>query len=256
MRISKQDRKSLQLLQRQALMQGKKYQRRIIKERLKQIRGAIDKLAEIPISKWVDFAPSLIDESYLNNILPKIYREAGTPSAKFIINKILNRKEDIWESSLSNWININAGKKVKIIEGSLKEWFGGELTKVLEMSDELGRLGVEEMTGVLYDNLKTVYPDLMEWQVRRIVQTESLTATSVASKSAVDDLGIPVTAIWASSGLPNSRPSHAAMDGQEADETGMFYLDGQQMEYPRDDRFGADAGDIINCACSVIYYPK
>ena len=36
----------------------------------------------------------------------------------------------------------------------------------------------------------------------------------------------------------------------------LFSVGGFPMEYPMDDRYGAPAGEIINCSCTVIYLPR
>ena len=60
---------------------------------------------------------------------------------------------------------------------------------------------------------------------------------------------------WVISGN-NTRPAHAIMDGTTIEDTELFIVDGEQMEFPRDDSYGASAGNIINCACTVIREPK
>ena len=112
------------------------------------------------------------------------------------------------------------------------------------------------MTGELYARVMTQWSNVKEWQVRRIVQTEALTATSVAGFESVRALNIPFNKIWASSGLPNTRSSHAEADGQEVDSEEPFIVDGELLMYPRDDSMGASAANIINCACTHIAIPK
>ena len=111
------------------------------------------------------------------------------------------------------------------------------------------------MTKLLYDNVTNYYQEIQEWQVRRIVQTESLTALSVASDESVRALGIPFNKTWVISGN-NTRPAHLAMDGVTIPEDEAFNVDGEQMMFPRDDSMGASAGNIINCACTCINTPK
>lgn len=51
--------------------------------------------------------------------------------------------------------------------------------------------------------------------------------------------------------IPDSRPSHVAMDGKEADENGLFNVDGVTMEAPR---LSGDPAHDINCRCT--YYSE
>ena len=111
------------------------------------------------------------------------------------------------------------------------------------------------MTKLLYDNVTNFYKDVQEWQIRRIIQTESLSALSVAQDESIKSLGVPFTKTWVISGN-NTRPAHAEMDGITIDEDESFIVDGEEMMFPRDDSMGASAGNIINCACTCIRTPK
>ena len=98
--------------------------------------------------------------------------------------------------------------------------------------------------------------ELLGWQSQRIAQTEVLSAASVAQNESVKSVGVPYQKTWVAA-MINTRHSHKAMHGTIAKNVGMFVLpDGSKMEYPRDARFGAPAGEIINCQCFVIYEPK
>ena len=78
---------------------------------------------------------------------------------------------------------------------------------------------------------------------------------SVASSESIKELNIPFVKTWIISGN-NTRPAHAVMDGVMVDDTELFNVDGELMEFPRDGENGASAGNIINCACSVTRDPK
>ena len=77
-----------------------------------------------------------------------------------------------------------------------------------------------------------------------------------AAEGAARSLDIPMTKVWMCSGLKNSRESHLAVDGMEVEMDEPFILAGGELMYPHDTSLGADAGEIINCACSCGYRPK
>ena len=180
-----------------------------------------------------------------------MFMGVGLPAGKEAVNEFLNRKADIWEDTLSKWIKKNGGAKVKIISEGFKDWFRGAVKEAIKDQQE----SVEQMTKLLYDNVTNFYKDVQEWQIRRIVQTESLSALSVAQDESIKSLGVPFTKTWVISGN-NTRPAHAEMDGMTVDEDEPFIVDGEEMMFPRDDSMGASAGNIINCACTCIRTPK
>jgi len=109
---------------------------------------------------------------------------------------------------------------------------------------------------VIAKNVNAKMTELLGWQSLRIAQTEVLSAASVAQNESVKSVGVPYQKTWVAA-MINTRHSHKAMHGTIAKNDGMFVLpDGSKMEYPRDARFGAPAGEIINCQCFVIYEPK
>ena len=96
----------------------------------------------------------------------------------------------------------------------------------------------------------------VDWKVRRIVNTEVLSASSVAQNESVKDVGLPYTKTWVAA-MINTRHSHKAMHGTTLENTQLFLLpDGSKMEFPRDSKYGASAGEIINCQCMVVYGAK
>ena len=85
---------------------------------------------------------------------------------------------------------------------------------------------------------------------------EAMIGMAEAGDVAAKTLDIGFTKQWVISGLGNTRASHELMDGVEVDETEPFSLPGGFLMYPHDESMGADASEIINCACACIRRPK
>lgn len=51
-----------------------------------------------------------------------------------------------------------------------------------------------------------------------------------------------------------TRETHLEVNGADVPIDQPFEVGGFFMQFPRDDSYGADAGEIVNCRCSVIYY--
>lgn len=240
-------------MQRQlALQSSLRYEKILKKRRTGEIRRVLRLAENLPVDKWEEL-PDLLDEKYLKKLYVDLYLNIGRPIAKRSISNFLNRKSEFfWEDTIRRWLEKNMGAKIAIIEGSLKEWLREEIRGV--MGDLTG--SIDKMTRELYNRVSDKWSAVADWQVRRIIQTETLTASSVAGYESVKSLGIPFNKIWVNSGLSNSRDAHAEADGQIVDENEPFIVGGEQMMYPRDGSLGASAGNIINCACSHIAVPK
>ena len=251
MKITPQIRANEKRKRLQALRIGRTYAPRLSKARQSELERVLRLAKNYPIDDWETILPKKINERYLLRWYSDMFMGVGLPASREAVNEFMGRKADIWEDTLSKWISKNAAKKVKIITNSFKDWFRGAIKEAIKDQTE----SIETMTKLLYDNVTSYYQEVQEWQVRRIVQTESLTALSVASDESIRALGVPFIKTWVISGN-NTRPSHLEADGQEVDQDEPFLVDGEELMYPRDSSMGASAGNIINCACTSIATPK
>lgn len=254
MKITPQIRANEKRKRLQALRIGRTYATRLSKARQSELERVLRLAKNYPIDEWATILPKKINEKYLKKWYSDMFLGVGLPAGREAVNDFLSRKasaNDIWEDTLHKWISKNGGKKVKIMTEGLKDWFRGAIKEAIKDQSD----SIESMTKLLYDNVTNHYKDVAEWQIRRIVQTESLTALSVAADESVRALGIPFNKTWVISGN-NTRPAHLLMDGVTIPEDEAFDVDEEQMMFPRDDSMGASAGNIINCACTCINTPK
>ena len=251
-RIKVSQRKEHERIRLSALSRGAKFYKPLYNARKKELFAVVDKLELINPNDWVSKAPELIEGKYLSKLISNLYRQVGVPAAREEVNLFLSRKSDIelWDELIEQYIAQNAGAKVKIINESIKAWFREELSLALNNTT----VGVEDLTQYMTRVLRGRIENVLEWQVRRIIQTEALTALSVAGDQAIKALNVPFTKTWGISGK-NTRDAHLVMEGVTIDSTEMFVVNGELMEYPRDGRT-ASAGNVINCNCFLIRSPK
>ena len=250
MRISSNIRRELAASRIIALRQTAPFRGRLKKLRKQQIDDLFKNLERVPLNDWIYAIPEFVTEPYMYNYLYTLYQKVGTSNAKRATQKFVNRKEDVWEGVMDSWFKQNAGSKILTITGTFKEW----LTK--EIGEQLNaQLGVENIVQNIYKQTSLNFAEVAEWEIRRIVQTETMTALNVSSNESVRALQIPYTKTWVISGN-NTRPAHLEMDNTTIEANELFNVDGEDMEYPTDASHGASAGNIINCACGVIYNPK
>lgn len=251
-RISDYTRRQLNLQRQVALKQGLLYEKKLIKLRTNEIKRVLSYIDQVPF-KEIPTLPEMLEEAYLPKYYNDLYMTIGVPVAKETVNNFLSRKSaDMWEDIIQDWVKKNAGKKITTIKATLKTWLKTQLEGA--MADP--KLGIETMTRDLYKRVMNEWEEAQVWQVRRIVQTEALTATSMAGFESVRALGVPFDKTWATSGNSNVRPAHQDAEGQTVDGDEPFIVNGEMMMYPRDDSMGASAGNIINCSCTHLARPK
>jgi hypothetical protein len=196
----------------------------------------------------------MLDESgYFYDWMKGLYLNAGLPRAKSITRDLSRSKAEdpsgMWEQELVRYATGRAGENIVSVSGSLKD----ELNKILQqhLLDTDGVIGVERLTQEVFRD----YGKIAEWMVRRIAQTETMIGMAEAGAIAADSLDVGFTKQWCIAGI-RTRESHLVLDGVEIDQDDLFNVGTSMMRWPHDSSFGADAGEIINCACDVIRRPK
>lgn len=250
-RITAQQRARQDELRRQTLQIARYYQAVLLAKRTHELKRVLGYLEKVPVNDWVSKIPQMADETYLKNFYRSMFLNIGTPASKDAINDFLNRKSDMWQDVLDAWLNKNAGQKVKIINEGFQTWVKTNLSKALTDQTQ----SVESMTQSVYKTVLGKWAEVREWEIRRIVQTESLNALRTAGIESINALNIPYEKTWVIAGN-NTRPDHLAADGQTVANDEPFVVGGELLMYPGDDSMGASAGNIINCSCTSICSPK
>lgn len=255
-RISPAERRHLDYLRRKGLQVASVYEGRLERARRKELRRVLDQALDY--SDPIQIVPLLengLDETgYLPGWWEGLYIGAGLPRAKSAAKDLRQAKaaeeEDMWLGTLRRYAQTRAANEIRVVSGTWKESLVNLVRKLME--EDLG-LGIEKLTKRIYKD----YCDRLEkWQCRRIAQTEAMIGMAEASEAAARTLSVQYTKQWVISGLGNTRPSHEAMDGVTVDQDEPFRLEGGLMMYPHDTSLGADAGEIINCACDILRIPK
>lgn len=251
--ISPAYRRQEDLLRQKVLSASLPYEKKLSYHRTRTINSIVKQLKEYPINEWEQWVRQELKEPYLNKWFMDMYWSVGQLAGERAIRNFLNIKKDMntWERALYDWMGKQMGNKIVIVSGTLKEWV---VNTILQYIDEHSSDGVEKIVTEIDGYIRAKWKDAKQWQIRRIVQTESLTAMSEAADVAVKSLGIRYNKTWGISGN-NTRPAHVIMDGITIGQDELFNVDGEFMEYPRDEKHGASAGNIINCRCFCVRTP-
>jgi hypothetical protein len=244
------------VLRRQSLILSEAYKAKLARDRTIAIRKAIKEMAKYPPNEWEGMAADhIIKEPKLKTTLTSLYLNVGTPVARVAVNRFLSRKadtSDMWEEALYEWTRKNMGAKINLMEAAVNDWLKGQVRNVIE--DNPG-VGIEKMTQIMQRSVSQNWNTIKEWQTRRIVQTETMSAMNVAASESIDLLGMDYERTWSIAGN-NTRPTHEVMDGVTIPKGEYFNVGGYLMSHPMDDSMGAPAGEIINCSCCAIDMPK
>jgi hypothetical protein len=254
-RITTAERNHINYLRRKGLQVGHVYEQKLLKARREEVRRVLKMCRDYSDpEQWSVVIDGALDESgYFYDWMKGLYLNAGLPRAKSITRDLSRSKAEdpsgLWEQELVRYATGRAGENIVSVSDSLKD----ELNKILQqhLLDTDGVIGVERLTQEVFRD----YGKIAEWMVRRIAQTETMIGMAEAGAIAADSLDVGFTKQWCIAGI-RTRESHLVLDGVEIDQDDLFNVGSSVMRWPHDSSFGADAGEIINCACDVIRRPK
>ena len=254
-RITTAERRHQDYLRRKGLQVGHVYEQKLLKARREEVRRVLKMCRDYSDpEQWSVVIDGALDESgYFYDWMKGLYLNAGLPRAKSITRDLSRSKAEdpsgMWEQELARYATGRAGENIVSVSGSLKD----ELNRILQqhLLDTDGVIGVERLTQEVFRD----YGKIAEWMVRRIAQTETMIGMAEAGAIAADSLDVGFTKQWCIAGI-RTRESHLVLDGVEIDQEDLFNVGTSMMRWPHDSSFGADAGEIINCACDVIRRPK
>ena len=252
-----------------ALQAVASYERKLAAKRTASVKAALRDLIkrEVPPARWADEVQ--YSEPWMRPLLTDIYRTDGMLAATEVANRLLSRKADttdVFARAILQWCENHLGERIVLMGDTVADFLRVTLTKIyqgtstIRVAGELvevpnSSLGVEQLTKLMYGQTVEKYDEVRKWQVRRIVQTEAMHSMNIGGNVAATALGIDYEKTWSISGI-NTRETHEAVDGITIGKGEMFSVGGWPMEYPMDERFGAPAGEVINCSCTLIYLPR
>lgn len=251
-RITTAQRRHQDYLRRKGLAVGQVYAASLGRSRLKLARTLLADCKDYNVDSWANVVRAEWKEDYLPKWFRGLYLNTGVPNAKSVardLNRAKGEYDDVWEEEIDNYIQNRLGEKITLVTGTYKDSLIRTIQTVI---DDNPGMGVEKLTQMITRQTK----ELLEWEVRRIAQTETMMALAEGGNIAAKTLGISYTKTWCTSGNTNVRDTHAEVDGVTVDEDDYFEVGGSLLMYPHDTSMGAAPGQIINCACSCIRMPK
>ena len=238
-----------------SLRRASVWEKRLERDRRKELKRVLELAEDYQPDALADVIRENIDESgYLPGWWQGLWSDVGLPYAEDVAKRLREAKavpeSDVWLSMLRRYATTRAGNNIVIVSGTWKDSLVAIVRNI--MASDLGQ-GIEKITKEVYH---AYLATLEKWQCRRIAQTEAMIGMADAGNLAAETLDISFTKQWVISGLGNTRASHELMDGVIVDQDEPFSLPGGMMMYPHDTSMGADASEIINCACDVLRHPK
>ena len=203
----------------------------------------------------------------LTDQLAKTAQDANILAEKMINNEMVNVYEVNYNGDAQqlgfSLVDHNAIKKI------LKEE-ENPFTKINALHDKTAiknKMKGELMTGLLkgesMQKIAARFKNVSEGYLKNAIRVARTETTRVQNSAKMDvgkhgeELGFVMMKRWVATTDHRVRDDHLAMNGVEVEQDEPFVLpDGSKMMFPADISLGADAGQVINCRCTVVEFIK
>ena len=202
----------------------------------------------------------LFNTSDLLKIYRDLYSDIGLQFAKWYarnfdkyIEKGINPNQyvDQWQNPFASYGSAVGAQRVTLVSGTAKKTLI-KVTQQLLTDIDFQKLGIIEKGRIL----KSQFNRYSTYQAERLVRTEATNAANFATTESAKTI-FPAEQLmkeWIASFDDRTRTTHAEVDGNEVSANDTFMVGGAQMMFPGDP--SAPASEVINCRCSVAYFPK
>ena len=203
----------------------------------------------------------LFNTSDLLKIYRDLYSDIGLQFAKWYarnfdkyIEKGVNPNQyvDQWQNSFASYGSAVGAQRVTLVSGTAKKTLI-KVTQQLLTDIDFQKLGIIEKGRIL----KSQFNRYSTYQAERLVRTEATNAANFATTESAKTI-FPAEQLmkeWIASFDDRTRTTHAEADASDpVNANDTFMVGGEQMMFPGDP--SAPAKEVINCRCSVAYFPK
>lgn len=249
--------RKVEIRNRMVFRQRTIYENNLLRNRTAEIKRVLSICKDYPPEQYPSVIESqLNEEPYLRPLLARMAINLGGQIGAEAISDFLQKEikgSAMWEQQLETWVYQNSGQKIVSMSGTLKKEMISWVNDALVAGSDMG---IEERTRLIYGDVLEQWDNVKLWQVRRIIQTESLNSAALGQDLAMRSLGIDYVKVWSCVGR-NSRKDHIAMDGIKVGKNEYFTLpNGDKMMYPHDQSMNPAAINIVNCLCGWLDMPK
>lgn len=179
--------------------------------------------------------------------------KSGREHAREIMGKSIKDVDtsfDIFNSYVNEWIENFGLAKAQGINLVTNETLKRNLMAQIADAKENGET-LREIKNRIMETCDGVYDEMDSMRAMRIARTESCSAQNFGSYVTGKSDGM-TTKTWIATRDDRTRHDHSDVDGQTVGIDEKFVVGGSELDYPGDAAC-ADAGEIVNCRCTIIY---
>ena len=185
-------------------------------------------------------------ESMLEQVAVVFGLEVFDTAKSFLPKLETKAEEQDFRKVVRTWLRKHALKNAKSISTHLKELVREALKD--QFKEGFGEREAVRRVGKILATGKAYHI------AQRIARTEAHTAATVGQHKAAETSGVDLVKEWGATEDMRTRESHAKADNQTREMWDKFNVGESLLEHPGDP--AGPAGEIINCRCVALYWPR
>jgi hypothetical protein len=190
----------------------------------------------------------LLDTKPLREVFIELHKRAGMIGYQIGVKGLL---DDLVESDMLIYAEMLAGQKISWLTAETEKLILGIVRDAVKTGYASG-WGRDQIARYLRVELAKQYGTISRLRSTMIAQTEINASVNYGSLQSAKQSGVAMRKTWVAGGR-DSRPAHAAADGQKVGMDEAFNIGGELLMFPGDVGLGATAGNVINCRCRMVY---
>jgi hypothetical protein len=197
---------------------------------------------------------ALIKDNYIRETFIDLYQKVGIGFRRQEIKRMPTPEENIWADEMKTWCEIHCGERITSITQYQKKISKSLVQNIVDRGLEEG-LTNQQMVEQLTKRLPREYSRKTMWMARRIVDTETLTASNLGVQKAAEDTGLNLVKEWITAPIGTAtierHTLYPGLNGQIRNMNEDFNVGNSKLSFPGDPKGLAE--DVINCHCAIVH---
>ena len=222
---------------------------------LKSIQPVLARAEHLTPEDLKQHTRRLLRSDDVEGYIETLWTHTGSTFADYTSKRLLTKKDtqlDFWERLYRKYA---AQRSAKVL-GLLLDTEAENINRIIDIYITEGNAtgqSIQTISNHMRANLERDLIEMQRYEAERIARTEVIGASNQGSFEGAKSTGLDIGKFWMTSGLPGVRETHLQYEGEGIVDMEYDYAEG--LQFPGDANC-QDAGDVINCRCTIGYDDK
>jgi hypothetical protein len=212
----------------------------------------IEILDKVSIDEVKQRSKDLLKRDVMEKYILDLWVKTGGRFASDMTKKLRNRKSienpdlEMWEEGFRVYMYERSQKIAHKVLTTEAEMINSILDRIVA---EAEGQSIYNLSGAIKEQFLNEMVTIQNYEAERIARTEVIGASNKGSFDGAKSMGLQIRKGWSTSGLPGIRDSHLLYESFGWIDMDKEFAPG--LMFPGDPN--GEAGEIINCRCTIIY---